>query len=98
MFNYFLNLVGALLGVDPDQITLERQRNTGRWIIRDGMVAVVQVTWMGDHNQVNMDLDILGQKMPCGSWRASRSRCTGSLTTASGPQARRCRRTRTGRK
>lgn len=73
MFNYFINLVSAVLGVDPDQIVLERQRNTGRWVIRDGMVAVVQVTWMGDHNQVNMDLDILGHKMPCGAWKASKA-------------------------
>lgn len=72
MFNYFVNMIGSLVG-DPDQIIIERQRNVGRWVIRDGMVAVVVVTWMGYYNQVTLDLDILGTKMPCGAWKASKA-------------------------
>ena len=72
MFNYFINMIGSLVG-DPDQIVVECQRNTGRWVIRDGMVAVVQVTWMGYYNQVTLDLDVLGTKVPCGAWKASKA-------------------------
>ena len=72
MFNYFIGFVSGLVG-NPDQIILGNQRNAGHWILRDGMVAVVEVTWMGYYNQVTLDLDVLGTKVPCGAWKASKS-------------------------
>ena len=63
MFNYFIGFVSGLIG-NPDQIILENQRNAGRWIVRDGMTAVVMVTWMGQYNLVTLDLDVLGKKVP----------------------------------